>query len=90
MPSWLPTPNHARAHAVPDGAEPVRYRPLWRWVVALAAGYVALAGTSFSPPFDRHAAPPATSAAAAGRAHGVAVNGSVATTADVRSDTRHG
>ncbi|WP_410574298.1 hypothetical protein [Amycolatopsis sp. cmx-4-61] len=89
-PSWLPRPAHGRAHAVPVETEPGRYRPPWRWVVALAAGYVALAGTSFSPTFDRRAASPVTSAMAAGKAHGIAVNGRIATTADVRSGTRHG
>ncbi len=89
-PSRLPAPNRDRAEAVPTGTEPVRYRPSWRWVVTLAAGYVALTGTSFSPTFDRHAAAPVTSAVAAGKAHGIAVNGRIATTTDVRSDTRHG
>ncbi|GHG50782.1 MULTISPECIES: hypothetical protein [Amycolatopsis] len=89
-PSWLPTPNRGRVHAVATGAGPDRYRPPWRWVVALAAGYVALAGTSFSPTFDRHAATPATCAPATRKAHGIAVHGRIATTADVRSDTRHG
>jgi hypothetical protein len=89
-PSWLPTPIRYQAHAAPGGAEPVRYRPPWHWVVALAAGYVALAGTFFSPTFDRYAAPPATSAVVAEKARGVAVDGRIATTADVRSDTWHG
>ncbi|WP_410675945.1 hypothetical protein [Amycolatopsis sp. cmx-4-68] len=87
-PSWLPPPNRDRV--VPDGFEPVHYRPPWRWVVALAVGYIALAGTSFSPSFDRHAATRATSAVAAGKSHGIAVNGRIATTSDVRSDVRHG
>ncbi len=75
-PPWLPPPNH--------------HRPPWRWVVALAAGYIALTGTSFSPTFDRHAATRATSGVTTGKSHGVAVNGRIATTSDVRSDVRHG
>jgi hypothetical protein len=89
-PSRLPTPKRDRADAAPTGTEPVRYRPLWHWVVTLAAGYVALAGTSFSPTFDRHAAAPARSAVAAGKTHGITVNGRIATTTDVGSETRHG
>ncbi len=89
-PSWLPSPNRDRAHAAPVGTEPFRYRPPWRSVLVLAAGYIALAGTSFSPTFDRYAATPATSAVVTGKAHGVAVDGRIATTADVRSDVRHG
>lgn len=58
--------------------------------MAIVAGYVALTGASFSLTFDRHAATPVTGTVAAGKAHGIAVNGRIATTADVRSDVRHG
>jgi hypothetical protein len=84
--SWRPRQTPEPVHAV----EPARYRPPWRWVVALVAGYVALTGTSFSPTFDRHAATPVTGTVAAGKAQGIAVTGRIATTADVRSDVRHG
>ena len=58
--------------------------------MAIVAGDVALTGASFSLTFDRHAATPVTGTVAAGKAHGIAVNGRIATTADVRSDVRHG
>jgi hypothetical protein len=63
----------------------VRFRPSWRRAVAVLAGYLVLTGSSLSPAAHRDTATPAP-----GRAHGVAVDGQVATTADVRSDVRHG
>lgn len=89
-PSRHPAPNPGPVHALPFDAEPVRYRPPWRWVAVVVAGYIALAGTSFSPTFDRHAATPTTGAVAPGTAHGIAVGGLVATAANVPSDVRHG
>jgi hypothetical protein len=62
-----------------------RSRPSWRWGVAVLAGYLVLTGSSLPPAAGRSAAEPVP-----GRAHGIAVDGRVATTADVRSDVRHG
>ncbi|SFW85492.1 hypothetical protein [Amycolatopsis australiensis] len=55
-----------------------------RRLLALAVGCVALAGVTCLAAADRHAP------VSAGRAHGIAIEGHLATTADVRSDVRHG
>ncbi|WP_410667594.1 hypothetical protein [Amycolatopsis sp. cmx-4-68] len=61
-------------------------RSSWRRVAVAAVVCAALTGTSFAPA----PAAPETGRAMAGQARGIAVDGRIATTADIPSDVRHG
>lgn len=77
-PSRTPETRAAR----PFPAEGARL-PKWRWVVAIAATCVGLAAAALSPAVDRRTAEPA-----AGHARAVALDGLLATTADVPAGVR--
>jgi hypothetical protein len=61
-------------------------RSPWRRVAVVTAACAALTGTSFTRPPGA----PDTGPAVAGKARGIAVDGRIATTADIPSDVRHG
>jgi hypothetical protein len=63
-------------------------RPWWRRPVVVVAACVALTSASFSPSLDSNA--PVRGAAPTGHSQGIAVDGRIATGADVRSGVRHG
>jgi hypothetical protein len=74
------TPGTGVARALPvRAARP----PRWRWVVAVTAGCVGLTAAALTPAAGRGTAEPVS-----GHARGVALDGPLATTADVPADVR--